>query len=197
MNWFTGLVVYVLIWWTVLFAVLPIGTRPIVDADEQTGWRGAPERPRLLMKVIVTTLVAGVVWFGGLAADHQRLCEFPPRLVRCAERLSSASTQPGPMSETASPHLRYVRWSALQAISTVREEAPSSSDLPCDGVSSPNLARHHRRPGRLPVNRSVRRSHALLFDNRLVTAILLRARHCAAHNSFADGLLLAGWPAGG
>ena len=63
MNWFTGLVVYVLIWWTVLFAVLPIGTRPIVDADEQTGWRGAPERPRLLMKVIVTTLVAGVVWF--------------------------------------------------------------------------------------------------------------------------------------
>jgi predicted secreted protein len=62
MNWFTGLVVYVLIWWTVLFAVLPIGTRPVVDADERTGWRGAPERPRLLMKVIVTTLVAGVVW---------------------------------------------------------------------------------------------------------------------------------------
>ena len=24
----------------------------------QTGWRGAPEHPRLLMKVIVTTLVA-------------------------------------------------------------------------------------------------------------------------------------------
>jgi predicted secreted protein len=63
MTWFTGLVLYVLIWWTVLFAVLPIGTRPVVDADEQTGWRGAPEQPRILMKVIVTTLVAGVVWF--------------------------------------------------------------------------------------------------------------------------------------
>ena len=25
MNWFTGCVLYVLIWWTVLFAVLPIG----------------------------------------------------------------------------------------------------------------------------------------------------------------------------
>ena len=63
-NWFTGVVLYVLIWWTVLFAVLPIGTRPVRSADEQTGWRGAPEQPRLLMKVIVTTLVAGVVWFG-------------------------------------------------------------------------------------------------------------------------------------
>ena len=64
MNWFTGVVVYVLIWWTVLFAVLPIGTRRSSDADEQTGWRGAPEHPHLLRKVIVTTLVAGVVWFG-------------------------------------------------------------------------------------------------------------------------------------
>ena len=52
-----------LIWWTVLFAVLPIGTRP-VEALTADGWRGAPEHPRLLMKVIVTTLVAGVVWFG-------------------------------------------------------------------------------------------------------------------------------------
>ena len=64
MNWFTGLVLYVLIWWTVLFAVLPIGTRPVEEADQQTGWRGAPEQPRLLMKVIITTLVAAVVWFG-------------------------------------------------------------------------------------------------------------------------------------
>jgi predicted secreted protein len=64
MNWFTGLVLYALIWWIVLFAVLPIGTRPVEDADARSGWRGAPENPRLLMKVVVTTLVAGVVWFG-------------------------------------------------------------------------------------------------------------------------------------
>ena len=64
MNWFTGFVLYVLIWWIVLFAVLPIGTRPVEDADARSGWRGAPENPRLLMKVVVTTLVAGVVWFG-------------------------------------------------------------------------------------------------------------------------------------
>jgi predicted secreted protein len=64
MGWFTGSVLYILIWWTVLFAVLPIGTRPVSDADPETGWRGVPERPLMLRKVIATTLVAGVVWFG-------------------------------------------------------------------------------------------------------------------------------------
>ena len=64
MNWFTGVVLYILIWWTVLFAVLPFGTRPVAEADSQTGWRGAPQRPLLLRKVIATTLVAAVVWGG-------------------------------------------------------------------------------------------------------------------------------------
>jgi predicted secreted protein len=64
MNWFTGVVLYVLIWWTALFAVLPIGTRPVEQADEATGWRGAPQKPQLLRKVVITTLVAAVVWFG-------------------------------------------------------------------------------------------------------------------------------------
>ncbi|WP_428485219.1 DUF1467 family protein [Rhodopila sp.] len=66
MNWFTGIVVFVIIWWTALFAVLPIGTRPVQQADAASGWRGTPEHPRLLMKVIVTTIVAGVLW---IAAD--------------------------------------------------------------------------------------------------------------------------------
>jgi predicted secreted protein len=64
MNWFTGLVLYILIWWVVLFAVLPIGTHAVKDADAQTGWRGVPEQPQLLRKAIITTLVACVVWFG-------------------------------------------------------------------------------------------------------------------------------------
>ena len=81
MNWFTGVVLYVLIWWTVLFAVLPFGTRPVEDADAQTGWRGAPEQPRLLMKVIVTTLVAAVVWFGAWLLITSDLCQLPARLV--------------------------------------------------------------------------------------------------------------------
>jgi predicted secreted protein len=64
MSWFTGLVVYFLIWWVVLFAVLPIGTRPNAEPDPDSGFRGIPQRPRLWRKVLVTTLVAAVVWGG-------------------------------------------------------------------------------------------------------------------------------------
>ncbi|MGD0105807.1 MAG: DUF1467 family protein [Rhodopila sp.] len=64
MNWFTGIVLFVVLWWTALFAVLPVGTKPVAQADETSGWRGAPERPRLLMKVIVTTIVTCVLWTG-------------------------------------------------------------------------------------------------------------------------------------
>ena len=64
MNWFTGVVLFVIIWWTALFAVLPIGTRPVAEADQKSGWRGAPEQPRMLRKIIVTTIVACVIWTG-------------------------------------------------------------------------------------------------------------------------------------
>lgn len=67
MDWFTGAVLYVLIWWTVLFAVLPFGTRPRSDADPETGWRGVPERPLMLRKIIATTVVAAIVWAGAYA----------------------------------------------------------------------------------------------------------------------------------
>jgi len=64
-NWFTGIVVYLLIWWTALFAVLPVGTRPDAEGDPETGgWRGAPRNPRLGLKLVATTLVAAVIWLG-------------------------------------------------------------------------------------------------------------------------------------
>jgi predicted secreted protein len=64
MNWFTGCVLYVLIWWIALFAVLPFGTRPVARPDEHTGWRGAPEHPHLLRTAVATTIVATIVWIG-------------------------------------------------------------------------------------------------------------------------------------
>jgi predicted secreted protein len=64
MTWFTGVVLYLLIWWTALFAVLPFGTRPVADADKLSGWRGTPDQPRMLRNVVVTTLVAAVLWAG-------------------------------------------------------------------------------------------------------------------------------------
>ena len=64
MSWFTACMVYIMTWWIVLFAVLPFGVRPEAAADQRTGWRGAPARPRIGRKMIVTTFVALVIWTG-------------------------------------------------------------------------------------------------------------------------------------
>jgi predicted secreted protein len=64
MGWFTGCVLYLLIWWTVLFAVLPFGTRPVTAADPTSGWRGAPAQPHLLRKAVATTVISALVWAG-------------------------------------------------------------------------------------------------------------------------------------
>ena len=62
MSGFTAFVLFALIWWTVLFAVLPFGTKPVADADAATGWRGAPERPMMGRKLLATTVISAVMW---------------------------------------------------------------------------------------------------------------------------------------
>ena len=69
-----GLAIFFTIWWIVLFAVLPFGVRsPHEDADMTPGTDpGAPVAPRLLLKALITTVVACVL-FAGLwwYMDHQ------------------------------------------------------------------------------------------------------------------------------
>lgn len=57
----SGIVVYMVIWWTVLFAVLPIGVRRASEPGRGEE-RGAPERPDLKRKAVITSLVAAVLW---------------------------------------------------------------------------------------------------------------------------------------
>ena len=61
MSVVSGVVVYLITWWLVLFAVLPWGTAP-PDQIDQGHAPSAPARPRLRMKFLVTTGVAAVVW---------------------------------------------------------------------------------------------------------------------------------------
>lgn len=63
MSWATGLMVYIVIWWTVLFAVLPLGVRR-VEKPGKGEEHGAPERPQLLRKAVITSAVAAVLWLG-------------------------------------------------------------------------------------------------------------------------------------
>lgn len=45
-----------------LFAVLPLGTRPVAEPDKTTGWRGAPEKPHLVRKLLLTSLISALIW---------------------------------------------------------------------------------------------------------------------------------------
>lgn len=59
-----GLAVYFVIWWTVLFAVLPFGVRSQAEAGEvaQGTDPGAPTAPRLLKVALITSVIAGLVF---------------------------------------------------------------------------------------------------------------------------------------
>lgn len=54
MGWVSGIVVYLLVWWTMLFAVLPFGL--------SRGEDGKPENPKLGQKALITSIVSAVVW---------------------------------------------------------------------------------------------------------------------------------------
>ena len=64
MTWPLGIAIFVTIWWTVLFAVLPFGVRSQHEAGEiQAGTDpGAPVRPLLLKKALWTTVIAAILF---------------------------------------------------------------------------------------------------------------------------------------
>ncbi|RDD62144.1 DUF1467 family protein [Ferruginivarius sediminum] len=63
MNWFTGILLYVIIWWVLIFMVLPWGARP-PEKPEEGHAESAPEKPMLWRKAAVTTVLAAIVWLG-------------------------------------------------------------------------------------------------------------------------------------
>ncbi len=65
MTWFSGIVVFVIIWWLVFFMALPIGVRSPDEAGvevEPGHASSAPVRPRLALKAGVTTAISAVLW---------------------------------------------------------------------------------------------------------------------------------------
>ena len=60
-----GVAIYVVIWWTVLFAMLPIGVRTSEEAGEKASpgtAESAPHLPNLLPKMVATTVVSSIVF---------------------------------------------------------------------------------------------------------------------------------------
>ena len=61
MTWVTGLATYFIIWWLVLFMVLPFGVKT-PDRPEPGMAPSAPERLRPWLKAGATTAISGLIW---------------------------------------------------------------------------------------------------------------------------------------
>ena len=68
----TAIAIYFLVWWVVLFAVLPWGVRNQEESGEVSPGTdpGAPAVHKVWMKLVWTTVIASVV-FGILAAVYK------------------------------------------------------------------------------------------------------------------------------
>lgn len=72
MGWVSGIATYIMIWWVILFVVLPWG----VQRDEGTGQVGAPKVPHLAKKALATTLLSAFIWLGVYALVHSPYLSF-------------------------------------------------------------------------------------------------------------------------
>ncbi|MCH8213307.1 MAG: DUF1467 family protein [Proteobacteria bacterium] len=64
MGWATGTAVYLVIWWLVIFMVLPWGAKSVIDEDDVKKGHapGAPKNPRMVLKIAITTVISGALW---------------------------------------------------------------------------------------------------------------------------------------
>jgi predicted secreted protein len=72
---FTALAIYFVLWWVVLFAVLPWGVRSQHESGEMTPGTdpGAPVLPDIKRKLVWTTIVATVAFAAWFVAYVYRL----------------------------------------------------------------------------------------------------------------------------
>ena len=61
MDKVSAVVVFILLWWWVLFMVLPFGAKAS-DTIELGHASSAPAHPRILMKMLITTVIASVLF---------------------------------------------------------------------------------------------------------------------------------------
>ena len=75
MSLATAIAVYFVLWWVVLFAVLPWGVHSQEESGEVAPGTdpGAPTVPALWRKLLWTTIVSGIIFAFGALLFHYRI----------------------------------------------------------------------------------------------------------------------------
>ena len=63
MDIVSGIVVYILLWWWVLFMALPFGAKA-PEQIEKGHATSAPAKHNLVRKMLITSVIAAILWFG-------------------------------------------------------------------------------------------------------------------------------------
>lgn len=75
----SAFVVFVIIWWLVLFCVLPVGrdTQHVIE-DSEKGIRapGAPKNFNLFKVLKITSLITFILWILALIIIHMEIVDF-------------------------------------------------------------------------------------------------------------------------
>ncbi len=77
MAWPTMILTYTIIWWVVIFAVLPWGAKP-PEETEIGHASSAPEKPMLWRKILATTIISAVIFAGVYWLVESDLISFKP-----------------------------------------------------------------------------------------------------------------------
>lgn len=75
MSVVSGVVVYFLVWWVVIFAILPMGNEPIEESTSE-GIAGAPKVSNIKKKFLIASVVAAVIWGGVFILVEIELFDF-------------------------------------------------------------------------------------------------------------------------
>ena len=60
----TGLaIIYIILWWIIFFAILPIDVDRIKIKKIEGEDPGAPNNPQIFKKFLITTFVSVIIWF--------------------------------------------------------------------------------------------------------------------------------------
>ena len=72
MSWPALISVYFIIWWITLFMVLPFGVHRQTDGIEGQD-TGAPQSSKIILKMLINTVLATVIWLGVYLIDRYDL----------------------------------------------------------------------------------------------------------------------------
>lgn len=85
MSLVSGIVVYLITWWVVIFCTLPLWIERDERGPEITA-HGAPKDPKLKKKFLLTTIISALIWLVVYACIEANIMDFRGIAAQMSEK---------------------------------------------------------------------------------------------------------------